>query len=172
MLGEVLCPHGLLAEGSLFFIQVASHVVPDLFGIWEKTPAIVGPGCVMVARKPARSYSTHFRKPGYMKPRVVCTCVHLPGRTNIWGNPRMFGNHSDLAMVQSQWCHFGIAAPAILEPILVVGLGCSLWGNRGFDPWPFGHQKLDLDAWPHRDVTSGLSLAPVSPSRASFGMRR
>ena len=35
----------------------------------------------------------------------------------------------DMAMVENQWCHhFGIAAPPILEPILV--------GVRAFDPWP------------------------------------
>ena len=33
--------------------------------------------------------------------------------------------------------HFGVGAPLILEPILVVGLGCSL-GVRDFDPWPYG----------------------------------
>ena len=28
-------------------------------------------------------------------------------------------------------------APPVLEPILVVRLGCSLGGNQAFDPWPF-----------------------------------
>ena len=31
--------------------------------------------------------------------------------------------------------HFGVDAPPILEPILVVGLGCSLGANRDFDPY-------------------------------------
>ena len=34
------------------------------------------------------------------------------------------------------WYHFGVGAPPILEPILVVGLVCSL-GVWHFDPWPF-----------------------------------
>ena len=29
-----------------------------------------------------------------------------------------------------------VNSPSILEPILVVGLGCSLGANRDFDPWP------------------------------------
>ena len=37
---------------------------------------------------------------------------------------------SDMAMVQSQWYHFGMGAPPILEPILVVGLGPVHWGLR------------------------------------------
>ena len=33
--------------------------------------------------------------------------------------------------------HFGVGAPPILEPILVVGLGCSHGvGAFAFDPWP------------------------------------
>ena len=36
---------------------------------------------------------------------------------------------------QNQWYHFGVGAPPILEPILVVGLGCSLY-DLDFDPWP------------------------------------
>ena len=38
-------------------------------------------------------------------------------------------------MGRNQWYHVGAGAPPILEPILVVGLGCSL-GVRAFDPWP------------------------------------
>ena len=37
---------------------------------------------------------------------------------------------------QNQWDHFGLGAPPILGPILVVGLGGSL-GVRDFDPWPY-----------------------------------
>ena len=33
---------------------------------------------------------------------------------------------SHMAGGQNQWYHFGLGAPPILEPILVVGLGCSL----------------------------------------------
>ena len=36
----------------------------------------------------------------------------------------------DMAMVQSQLCHFGVGAPRILEPIPVVGVGCLLGANR------------------------------------------
>ena len=31
-----------------------------------------------------------------------------------------------MAVGQHQWYHFGLGAPPILEPVLVVGLGCSL----------------------------------------------
>ena len=41
-----------------------------------------------------------------------------------------------MRMSQNQWYHFGASAPPILEPISVVGLGCSLGANRDFDPWP------------------------------------
>ena len=52
--------------------------------------------------------------------------------------------------------HFGwyVASPPILEPILVVGLGCSLGGyDVDFDPWPYravslgfvGHQTFFLE---------------------------
>ena len=44
-----------------------------------------------------------------------------------------------MAVVQNQWCHFG--APLTLEPILVVGLGCSL-GALDFDSWPYGFSEL------------------------------
>ena len=32
--------------------------------------------------------------------------------------------------------YFGVGALLILEPILMVGLGCSLGVRFGFDPWP------------------------------------
>ena len=32
---------------------------------------------------------------------------------------------------------FGVGAPPILEPILVVGFGCSLGVRFGFCPWPY-----------------------------------
>ena len=38
----------------------------------------------------------------------------------------------ELAMVQNQWYNFGTGAPPILEPILVVGFGCSLGVRFGF----------------------------------------
>ena len=42
-----------------------------------------------------------------------------------------------MAVGQNRVGHFGVfGAPHILEPILVVGLGCSL-GVRDFDPWPY-----------------------------------
>ena len=37
----------------------------------------------------------------------------------------------------------GFGAQPILEPILVVGLGCSLGANRAFDPWPCVANPLD-----------------------------
>ena len=37
-----------------------------------------------------------------------------------------------LAVGQNQWYHFGVGAPPILEPMLVVGLGCSLDFGTGF----------------------------------------
>ena len=59
---------------------------------------------------------------------------HWPGR-GPWKTDGRRG--FDVSMVQNQWYHFGIGAALILEPIFVVGLGCSL-GVRvwGFDPWP------------------------------------
>ena len=44
-----------------------------------------------------------------------------------------------VATVQNQWCHFGIGAPPILEPILVRIGSRSLGDNRGLDPWAHGH---------------------------------
>ena len=41
-----------------------------------------------------------------------------------------------VAVGQNQWYHFGIGAPPVLEPILVVGLGCSLGYDLDLDPWP------------------------------------
>ena len=38
----------------------------------------------------------------------------------------------NMAVGQNQWYHFGVGAPPILEPILVVGLGCSLGVRFGF----------------------------------------
>ena len=35
----------------------------------------------------------------------------------------------------TQWYHFGVGAPPHFSPFQW-GLGCSLGGNRGFDPWP------------------------------------
>ena len=34
-----------------------------------------------------------------------------------------------MALGQNQWYHFGVDAPPILEPLLVVGLECSLGGT-------------------------------------------
>ena len=51
--------------------------------------------------------------------------------------PGISKDHSQLdkdAVGQNQWYHCGVGAPPILEPILVVGLGCSLQANRDFDP--------------------------------------
>ena len=39
-----------------------------------------------------------------------------------------------MAVVRNQFYHFGVGAPPILEPFLVVGLGCSLGVRFGFDP--------------------------------------
>ena len=48
-----------------------------------------------------------------------------PSGNGNWGLPL-----PDLALGQNQWYHFGVGAPPILEPIFVVGFGCSLGGNR------------------------------------------
>ena len=50
------------------------------------------------------------------------------GCQNRFGMPSLFWG-SDVG----DW----VNSPPILEPILVVGLGCSLGANRGFDPWPY-----------------------------------
>ena len=53
-----------------------------------------------------------------------------------WGLPEPpLGCSYHMATVQHQWDTI-LGAPPILEPILVVGLGCSL-GVRGVDPWPY-----------------------------------
>ena len=63
---------------------------------------------------------------------------HALKRANGWpGSPAK--NHL-LPMwpwVKPMGSHFGVGAPPILEPISVVGLGCSL-GVHDFDPWPCG----------------------------------
>ena len=41
--------------------------------------------------------------------------------------------------------HFGVGVPPIFEPILVVGLGCSLGYDLDFDPWPCILSQGDLD---------------------------
>ena len=54
------------------------------------------------------------------------------GRSYLWLGLSLTNLHGSKPF----WYHFGMGAPPILEPILVVGLGCSLGDNRGFDPWP------------------------------------
>ena len=50
----------------------------------------------------------------------------------------MVGDGTHLAVGQSQWYHFRVGAPPILEPILVVGLVDVHWGyDFDFDPLPF-----------------------------------
>ena len=53
--------------------------------------------------------------------------------TNHLGGFRQ--RHTHLPVGQSQWYHFVVGAPPILEPILVVGLECSL-GVRALDSDP------------------------------------
>ena len=53
----------------------------------------------------------------------------------------------EMAVGQNQWYHFGVGAPPILEPILVVGLGCSNQTGYDFDidPWPNEHSEARSD---------------------------
>ena len=67
----------------------------------------------------------HIPNPDFL----CCGCKAIASRhEGFWGMQglRVQGN---LAEGQNQY-HFGVGAPPILEPILVVGLGCSLGANR------------------------------------------
>ena len=63
-----------------------------------------------------------------------------------------------------------VGAPPILEPILVVGLGCSV-GVRGFDPWPGGDLAILtwlLLGWILRLELFGKSrVSPLNPPQPS-----
>ena len=51
---------------------------------------------------------------------------------------RVVGQKERAALFHKPMVPFWVGAPPILEPILVVGLGCSLGGIRDFDKWPYG----------------------------------
>ena len=73
-----------------------------------------------------------------------------------------------MAVGQHQWDPiFRVGAPPILEPILVVGLGCSLGGSRGFNPQPYPMplqqgQNTSLRQVQKVDVPNGYSLGTRS----------
>ena len=59
---------------------------------------------------------------------LKCNC----GSANVLLVSRTCQALEAMAVGQNQWYHFGVGAPPILEPILVVGLGCSLGVRFGF----------------------------------------
>ena len=58
---------------------------------------------------------------------ILCTLLQLPAELSLANH---LACNADAAVGQNQWYHFGVSAPLILEPILVVGLRCSLGANR------------------------------------------
>ena len=70
--------------------------------------------------------------------------MHSGDQQSLLQPSARLATESYLAMVQNQWYPIlgQVNSPPILEPILVVGLGCSK-GVRGFDPWPFDHWRTN-----------------------------
>ena len=68
-------------------------------------------------------------------------CRAARGRGGFKGNPLIDGFGATWLVVQKRFgvpvWEVGEFTAKILEPVLVVGLGCSL-KVRGFDPWPHG----------------------------------
>ena len=82
---------------------------------------------------------------------LLKTCAHMP--------------------TQHQWYHFGLGAAPILEPSLVVGLGCSLGANRVWthSHIPFGEVPQTGLCQEHHSLAAGDENQLASDPPAFWG---
>ena len=77
----------------------------------------------------------------------------------------------DMAVGQNQWYHFGVGAAPVLEPILVVGLGCQPLGAKRAFVLPHG-QSLSQESLQQLRAKNDVGITASGRQRKKPDFRR